>query len=220
MSSNQIRSDIKLIIIGDVGTGKTSLVNRWTKNIFNEAYKATIVSEFGFKIVEEQGQLYRIQLWDIGGMDQNAMVTKIFAKDAQGCVIVCDATKKKTRDDTIKWKNSVDEEVKFYDGENLPSLLIENKFDLLSDDEKKNDNLELKKFAKENGFIGFFRTSAKEGINIDDAMHFLINNITMRMEEMNNKGNNVFSIDRKNVILNKDKYIQGNVKRQKEGSCC
>ena len=42
----------------------------------------------------------------------------------------------------------------------------------------------------------------------------------MRMEEMNNKGNNVFSIDRKNVILNKDKYIQGNVKRQKEGSCC
>ena len=65
-----------------------------------------------------------------------------------------------------------------------------------------------------------FRTSAKEGINIDDAMHFLINNITMRMEEMNNKGNNVSSIDRKNVILNKDKYIQGNVKWHKEGSCC
>ena len=101
-------------------------------------------------------QLYRIQLWDIAGMDQNAMVTKIFAKDAQGCVIVCDATKKKTRDDTIKWKNSVDEEVKFYDGGKIPCLLVENKIDLLSDDEKLKDDPELIEFAQKNEFIGLF----------------------------------------------------------------
>ncbi len=131
--SYQYRSDLKIIIIGNVATGKTSYVNKWTKNIFNEAYKPTIVSEFGFKIFEYNGSFYRIQLWDLAGMDQNAMVTKIFAKDAQGCIILCDATNKKTRDDTLKWKRSIDEVGKFFDGGKIPCLLVENKIDLLND---------------------------------------------------------------------------------------
>ena len=96
---SKFRSDFKIIVIGTSGTGKTSFVNKWTKNIFNETYKATIVSEFGFKIFEEQGKLYRIQLWDLSGQDKNAMVTKIFAKDAHGCVVMSDATNSQTRDE-------------------------------------------------------------------------------------------------------------------------
>ena len=93
------RTDFKIIIIGSSGTGKTSLVNKWTKNIFSDIYKATIVSEFGFKIFEKDGKLYRIQLWDLAGQDKNAMVTKIFAKDAHGCIIVSDATNLETREE-------------------------------------------------------------------------------------------------------------------------
>ena len=85
------RSDIKIIIIGNSGAGKTSFVNKWTKNTFEEKYKATIVSEFGFKVFENEGKLYRIQLWDLGGQDKNSTITKIFAKDSHGCVIVADA---------------------------------------------------------------------------------------------------------------------------------
>ena len=91
------KSDFKIIVIGTSGTGKTSYVNKWTKNIFSDAYKATIVSEFGFKIVEENGKLYRIQLWDLAGQDKNAMVTKIFAKDAHGCIVMADASNAETR---------------------------------------------------------------------------------------------------------------------------
>ena len=76
---SNFRSDLKIIVIGDSGTGKTSFVNKWTKNIFSDTYKATIVSEFGFKIFEYNGKLYRIQLWDLAGQDKNTMVTKIFA---------------------------------------------------------------------------------------------------------------------------------------------
>ena len=90
---DSIRSDLKIIVIGSSGTGKTSYVNKWTKNTFLEEYKATIVSEFGFKVFEHKGKLYRIQLWDIAGQDKNATVTKIFAKDSHGCIIVSDATK-------------------------------------------------------------------------------------------------------------------------------
>ena len=96
---NAFRSDLKIIVIGTSGTGKTSYVNKWTKNIFTDNYKATIVSEFGFKIFEYDGKLYRIQLWDLAGQDKNAMVTKIFAKDAHGCIVVTDATNSETREE-------------------------------------------------------------------------------------------------------------------------
>ena len=96
---SSFRSDLKIIVIGTSGTGKTSFVNKWTKNTFSDTYKATIVSEFGFKIFEDDGRFYRIQLWDLAGQDKNAMVTKIFAKDAHGCVVMSDATNSSTRDE-------------------------------------------------------------------------------------------------------------------------
>jgi len=95
--SSSFRSDLKIIVIGTSGTGKTSFVNRWTKNIFNEEYKASIVSEFGFKIFENEGKLYRIQIWDLAGQDKDGTITKIFAKDSHGCVVMSDATNIETR---------------------------------------------------------------------------------------------------------------------------
>ena len=58
-----------------------------------------MVSEFGLNFVEENGKIYRIQLWDIAGQDKNFMVTKIFAKDAQGCIIMSDATNIQSREE-------------------------------------------------------------------------------------------------------------------------
>ena len=74
-------------------------MNKWTKNIFSDTYKATIVSEFGFKIFDEIGKLYRIQLWDLAGQDRNDMVIKIFAKDCHGCLVMSDATNIETREE-------------------------------------------------------------------------------------------------------------------------
>ena len=96
MSEEAASTDLKIIVIGKSGTGKTSYVNKWTKNIFSDAYKATIVSEYGFKIYEHNGKLYRIQLWDIAGQDRSAKLTKTFAKGTHGCIVLCDATNLET----------------------------------------------------------------------------------------------------------------------------
>ena len=77
---NGFRLDLKIIVTGNSMTGKTIFVNKYSKNIFSDVYKATIVSEFGFKIYEKDGKLYRIQLWDLAGQDKNTMVAKIFQK--------------------------------------------------------------------------------------------------------------------------------------------
>ena len=99
MSGQAATTDLKIIVIGKSGTGKTSYVNKWTKNIFTESYKATIVSEYCFKIYEHNGKLYRIQLWDIAGQDRSAKLTKTFAKGSHGCIIMSDATNKETREE-------------------------------------------------------------------------------------------------------------------------
>ena len=54
--AESIRSDLKIIVIGSSGAGKTSYVNKWTKNIFTEDYKSTIESEYGFKVFENEGK--------------------------------------------------------------------------------------------------------------------------------------------------------------------
>ena len=90
--------DLKIILVGDCKTGKSNFVNKYTKNSFNDSYKATNVTEFGFKIIELDYLIYRIQLWDLAGQDKNHMVAKIFAKDIHGCITFTDATNPKTRE--------------------------------------------------------------------------------------------------------------------------
>ena len=99
MEKAKINMDLKIIILGNSETGKTNFVNKYTKNSFNDSYKATNVTEFGFKIFEFDGLIYRIQLWDIAGKDKDHKVAKIFAKDSHGFIIVADATNPKTREE-------------------------------------------------------------------------------------------------------------------------
>lgn len=69
MNSNDSKAfhELKLVVIGTAGTGKTSFVQKWTKGVFDGTYKATIVTEFGAKIYEYNERRYRVQIWDIGG---------------------------------------------------------------------------------------------------------------------------------------------------------
>ena len=213
-----IKNEIKIIIIGNSNTGKTSFVNKWTKGTFTDFYKATVVSEFSHKIYQHKDKFYRIQLWDLAGQDQNTHITKIFSKNSQGCIVLCDITNKNTLNDTLKWKESVDESTRFIDGEILPSVLVQNKIDLV-DEETLKDEEEIKKFAEDNKFIGYYRTSVKMGVGVDECMDFLINNILERIEKCSKEGNNPLEKDVHNLVLEHKK--QGEQKNNSGmGGCC
>jgi predicted GTPase len=111
----------------------------------------------------------------------------------------------------------VDETERFLDGKNLPCVLVENKSDLL-DQNKVNNLTELKKFAKENEFVGCFRTSAKTGYNIEEAMSFLIETVLDRMSKMSSKE---FAPDRRTVTLDPEKHENNdNYRQQQKSGCC
>ena len=95
---SKIKANLKIVIIGDPNTGKSKFFEKYTKNIFDDIYRATIVAEFHFKLIEFDGYIYRLHLWDISGKDSDCKITKIFAKDAHGCIIMTDATNPKTRE--------------------------------------------------------------------------------------------------------------------------
>ena len=213
------KNELKIIVVGNSGTGKTSFVNKWIKNTFDENYKATIVSEFSYKIVDYKDKSYKIQLWDLAGMDQNICITKIFSKDSHGCVVLSDITDERTLNESIRWKNSVDETTKFLDGSKIPSILIRNKIDLLENDNNDDDEEQMRAFCETNSFLKCFKTSAKTGTNIEEAMNFLITTIIDKMEKIAESGSNPFEKDRKSLVLQNSKHKE-NAKGNNTVGCC
>ena len=158
------------------------------------------MSEFSYKIYEYKGHYYKIQFWDIAGQDKNIYTSKVFTKDAHGCIILCDITNQDTLEATLKWKKTIDENSSFKDGGALPCVLVQNKIDLVSEEELGNEE-EISNFGKENGFINFFRTSAKTGLGVDECMDYLIKNIVDRLDEFLAKNpNNQLDPNRTSIV--------------------
>ena len=173
--------DLKIIIVGDRGSGKTCFVNRYILRKFSSTYQATIGSAFSYKILKKDNIIYRLQFWDIAGQDSSPDVTKIFCKNAQGIVFCCEVNNQKSIDSLLKWKDSLNQHINL---EKIPMIIIENKCDLLGKNEEdyNKDIEELKNFAEENNIKKAFRTSAVTGYGIDEAMDYLIKEI---IEEFN-----------------------------------
>lgn len=202
------KNELKIIVVGNSGTGKTSFVNKWTKDTFTDKYKATIVSEFSHKVFDYKGKTYKIQLWDLAGQDQNTCITKIFSKDSHGCIVLSDVQNKASLEECVKWKGSVDDSTKFIDGDYLPSVLVRNKIDLLEGD--LDDEEQVKQFAEENKFLNVFKTSAKMGIGINECMEFLITNIIERLEKCAASGKLEQKEDRASIVLQTKKATDKN----------
>ena len=217
--SKNIRADLKILVIGSSGAGKTSFVQRWTKGEFTDYHKPTIVSEFGFKIYEYKGKKYRVQLWDIGGQDKSPSMAKIFARDSHGCLVVSDCSKPETFNDTLDWKNVMNNESVFIDGKKLPFVLVQNKVDLIEEKEKLDEIEEkTKELSENNEFVKCFLTSVKENINIQETMNFLIENIVERLEIYAQNGGEVFFDQRrKSTITLIDTSTLG---KDPKNNCC
>ena len=219
---NQNATDIKIIIIGCSGVGKTSFVQRWIKGYFEPVYKPTIISDFQFKIIEWRGKCYRILLWDIGGQDKTPSMAKIFTRDSMGCIVINDISKKDIIHETMKWKKVVYDESAFIDGDKLPFILIQNKVDLIENDKEylniaMNDS---QKLVDNGDFIGYYMSSVKENINIEEPIKFLIDNIIDRLEKYHASENN----DLKESKARETYILQNNNKKDKDKNkkdgCC
>ena len=165
---------LKIVVLGDAGVGKTSLVNQFVEDKFKEDYKATM----GVNIVIKNIELEKIQsrarliLWDIAGQEQYEKTRGAYYEGCAGALLVYDITRYSSFENVqFKWlkdyKNHVDKEGSL--------ILIGNKNDL--EDQRYVFNEDAKNLAKEINAIEFIEASAKTGDNVENAFLHLVHDI-------------------------------------------
>ncbi|XP_076843616.1 ras-related protein Rab-38 [Brachyhypopomus gauderio] len=168
---------LKVLVIGDLGVGKTSVIKRYVHQVFSQHYRATIGVDFALKVLNwDQQTVVRLQLWDIAGQERYGNMTRVYYREAVGALVVFDMTRASTFQTVLKWKGDLDCKVALSDGRTLPAVLLANK----CDQQSKGLCAKLPRldtFAKEHGFIGCYETSAKDNTNIDAAVMCLVESI-------------------------------------------
>ncbi|XP_046424009.1 uncharacterized protein LOC124181457 isoform X2 [Neodiprion fabricii] len=167
----------KILVIGELGAGKTSIIKRYVHQFFSQHYRATIGVDFALKVLNwDQHTIIRLQLWDIAGQERFGNMTRVYYKEAVGAFIVFDVTRSATLDAVVKWKQDLDSKVQLPDGSAIPCVLLANKCDQQKEGLVNSPN-KMDEYCKDKNFSGWFETSAKENINIEEAARFLVNKI-------------------------------------------
>jgi len=165
----------KILVVGEIGAGKTSIIKRFVHNIFSSHYKSTIGVDFALKVIHWDDKTeVRLQLWDIAGQERFGNMTRVYYKEAVGAFVVFDVTRHSTFDAVAQWKSDIDAKVTWGpNNEPIPVVLLANKCDLGKESFDKTDQ-EMDEYAQQHGFIGWFETSAKENKGIDEAARALV----------------------------------------------
>ena len=167
----------KVILVGEEGTGKTAIINRYVRDVFKD-FRATIGVDFALKVLElDANTIVRLQLWDIAGQERYGKMLRVYYKSAVGGFVVFDVTRPASFERVKSWKRDIDEKVRLADGSHIPVVLLANKCDLKDSIEVDISPDEMQRFCDEYGFAGWFETSAKTAEGIADAGRFLVSSI-------------------------------------------
>ncbi|KAI7891399.1 P-loop containing nucleoside triphosphate hydrolase protein, partial [Mucor mucedo] len=98
----------KILVVGDLSTGKTLILRRFVHNTFTCHYKSTVGVEFALKIIQnEPDMMISLQLWDIAGQERFGNITRVYFKGAVGAFVVYDVSRAITFENVLRWKNSI-----------------------------------------------------------------------------------------------------------------
>ena len=200
---------LKLILIGDSGVGKTSLLSRYMDEAFTPNKPCTVTADYKIKSIKiDPLTTVEITIWDTCGQEKYRAMTKQYFKDAHGIILMFDVCDKRSFSDLDIW---LDEIKKNTPKDDVSIVLCGNKIDLnfrnITFEEANN-------FAQKNGLL-YSETSAKEGNNIEVAFENVTKDIIQKM----GKKNKLVNEYKEKVYLN-EKVVKKERKREKDVKCC
>jgi Ras-related protein Rab-32 len=155
---------IKVIIIGEAGVGKTSLVKKFVSGRFTSDYRVSIGANLFVKnLILNSDVDVSIQIWDIAGQEKWVKMRHLYYRGAHGALIVGDLTRGNTFEQLKEFWNP---DLKKFCGD-IPKILVVNKVDL----EPIVSNSDIEKLAQDINVKATIITSAKNGQNVEDAFH-------------------------------------------------
>ncbi len=173
----------KIVLLGNAGVGKSSLLSRYVFNQFNEEYTATLganylikeidlnkiidkihsVSENWKKEIKQKG--FKLYYWDIGGQQDKLFVNEYYFEYALGAMVVFNLSDLESFNNLDFWISKLKE----LNGE-IPFIIVGNKSDLIKKSPIQKGDIE----KKTNRYkVSYFETSAKLNVNVTDAFEAL-----------------------------------------------
>jgi len=198
----------KLLIIGDAGVGKSSLLLRFADNTFTSAYINTIGVDFKIRTVDLEGQKIKLQIWDTAGQERFRTITATYYRGTHGVLVVYDVTERDTFENVRRWMNEIDSNCDTCTN-NVNRVLVGNKSDMINDITISKEEGEA--YAKQIG-VPHFWTSAKSNDQVDE-MFRQITKMALNSRKRQDAGQNQTNRDGR---LDLDK---SNKKPAKKGCC-
>ena len=161
---NDNEESIKVVLIGESGVGKTSIIAQFTKGIFNQDVMSTNGATFSTKKKDfkDEKKTLSFEIWDTAGQEKYRSLAKMFFKDAAVALLVYDITTKKSFDEIKSyWMNLVKEN----GPKKVIMYIVGNKNDLIELQQVKEE--EVREYAK-NEKVSIWFTSAKTSNGIDE----------------------------------------------------
>ncbi|CAD8103320.1 unnamed protein product [Paramecium sonneborni] len=165
---------LKLLMTGNGSVGKTVFLQKYANDSFDESYVPTIGLDFKIKTLELNGKSIKLQLWDSAGQERFMTLTNYY-KSSHGIFLLYDISDRQSFNDIQNWLQKAQQ----LGQEGVPKMLIGNKTDL--NNQRQITFEEGKQFADLSG-ISFLETSAKDGLNVQQAILSMINEILAKQE--------------------------------------
>lgn len=167
---------LKVIILGDSGVGKTSLMNQYVNKKFSTQYKATIGADFLTKEVMVDDRLVTMQIWDTAGQERFQSLGVAFYRGADCCILVYDINNAKSFETLDSWRDEFLIQASPRDPENFPFVVLGNKIDM-EESKRMVSQKRAMTWCQSKGNIPYFETSAKEAINVENAFQTIAKSV-------------------------------------------
>ncbi|KAJ3382439.1 Ras- protein Rab-7 [Lobulomyces angularis] len=174
---------LKVIILGDSGVGKTSLMNQYVNKKFSNSYKATIGADFLTKEVQVDDRTVTMQIWDTAGQERFQSLGVAFYRGADCCVLVHDVTNIKSFDTLESWRDEFLLQASPRDPDNFPFVVLGNKVDV-GDQRRQVTKNRAQNWCQQKGNIPYFETSAKDSTNVEEAFKTIAKNALLQESDV------------------------------------
>ena len=165
----------KLLLIGDSGVGKSSLLLRFAEDTYTESFISTIGVDFKSRTIELDGKTIKLQIWDTAGQERFGKMKSPYYRGAHGIIVVFDVTDQESFSNVKQWLHEIDK----YAPANVKKLLVGNKCDLAS--KRAVPTEQAAEFAESLG-VEYLETSAKSALNVEKAFTTMASEIRKWMQ--------------------------------------
>ena len=193
------KKTFKLVFLGDTSVGKSSVITRKVKNVFDEYLEPTIGAAFLSTSIDQ----ITLQIWDTAGQERYRSLAPMYYRGAHAAVIVYDITNYDSFKGASYWVREL-----YKNNSKSIIFLVGNKID--KEESRKVSLSEVNEYSNLNK-VNNIEVSAKSGENIEE----LFNKIAERLDEIKEENNND-----ENMIKNVNVFSENNPKRFRNPNCC